>query len=329
MGRIPYMQIKDIAALAGVGHSTVSRYLNGGYVSEEKRIRIKKVIEETGYVPSRSAQSLRSKTTKQIGVIIPKLNSDSISSMVAGISQVLKKEGYYLILADVENNENDEINYLELFNSSNVDGIILLGSVFTPRHEEVMADITLPFVILAQRHEKYSCVYHNNVGAATVISRDLMHGRRFPAIITTREDDLSTGYERKQGFLNALKSENLQNYYQEISDYSIAGGYEAAKRLLNEHPETDCIFCATDHIAAGALEYVKETGRKIPEEISIGCVGGTKILDVCSPKISCIDLDYRESGVQAAELLLEKIKGVKVLKSIQTQYVFRKKQTTD
>lgn len=322
------MQIKDIAALAGVGHSTVSRYLNGGYVSEEKRIRIKKVIEETGYVPSRSAQSLRSKVTKQIGVIIPKLNSDSISKMVSGISQVLKKEGYYLILANVENNENDEINYLELFNSSNVDGIILLGSVFTPRHEEVMADITLPFVILAQHHDNYSCVYHNNVGAAMVISENLMRGRRYPAIITTREDDLSTGYERKQGFLNALKSENLENYYQEISDYSTTGGYEATKRLIKEHPEVDCIFCATDHIAVGAIEYLKEAGRKIPEEITIGCVGGTEILDVCSPKISCIDLEYYESGAQAAKLLLEKINGAKVRKSVQTQFVFKKKQTT-
>lgn len=323
------MQIKDIAALAGVGHSTVSRYLNGGYVSAEKRERIKKVIEQTGYVPSQQAKSLRSKVTKQICVIIPKINSDSISKMVSGISSVLNEEGYYLLLANVDNDENREIGYLELFNQAKiVDGIILLGSVFTPRHEEVMASITMPFVILAQYHGGYSCVYHDNVGAAQAISEVVVSGRRHPAVIGTRADDLSTGRDRRQGFLNAVRAAGIAEYAEEVSNYNISGGREACERLMLAHPETDSIFCATDHIAAGALEYLKSAGKRVPQDVSIGCVGGTEIIDVCSPKISCAAIDYFSSGQIAANLLLEKIKGKKEVKRVQTGFALRCKQTT-
>lgn len=82
------MNIKEIADMAGVSRATVSRYLNDGYVSEEKRERIRRVIEETGYQPSSQAQTLRTRKTKLVGVILPKINSDSVSRMVAGITGV-------------------------------------------------------------------------------------------------------------------------------------------------------------------------------------------------------------------------------------------------
>ena len=85
------MNINEIAKLAGVSRATVSRYLNNGYVSDEKKERIQEVIDRTGYKPSTQAQTLRTKKTRLIGVILPKINSDSISRMVAGISVVLKE----------------------------------------------------------------------------------------------------------------------------------------------------------------------------------------------------------------------------------------------
>ena len=87
------MNINEIARLAGVSRATVSRYLNDGYVSDEKKAVIRKVIEETGYQPSSQAQMLRTKKTKLVGVIIPKINSDTVGRMVAGISDVLSRSG--------------------------------------------------------------------------------------------------------------------------------------------------------------------------------------------------------------------------------------------
>ena len=85
------MDINEIARLAGVSRATVSRYLNNGYVSQAKREEIARVIEETGYVPSRQAQQLRTGRTNLVGVIIPKINSQSVSRMVAGITETLTR----------------------------------------------------------------------------------------------------------------------------------------------------------------------------------------------------------------------------------------------
>lgn len=109
------MNINEIARLAGVSRATVSRYLNKGYVSEEKKEIIRKVIEETGYQPSAQAQTLRTKKTSLVGVILPKINSDTISREVAGISDVLTARGYQLILANTNNNLDEELKYLSRF----------------------------------------------------------------------------------------------------------------------------------------------------------------------------------------------------------------------
>ena len=103
------MNINEIARLAGVSRATVSRYLNDGYVSEEKKQAIRTVIEKTGYEPSQQARNLRSKVTKLIGVIIPRIQSEAVSRMVAGISEVLSKEGYQLLLANTDNNAKEEL----------------------------------------------------------------------------------------------------------------------------------------------------------------------------------------------------------------------------
>ena len=88
------MKISEIARMAGVSSAAVSRYLNGGSISEEKKERIKKVIEETGYVPNPTARSLRQQRTDSIGIIFPKVNSDSVSNLIEGVSTVLSKAGY-------------------------------------------------------------------------------------------------------------------------------------------------------------------------------------------------------------------------------------------
>ena len=129
------MDINEIAKLAGVSRATVSRFLNDGYVSKEKRELIAHVINETGYVPSQQARTLRTGKTKLVGVIIPKINSHSVSRMVAGITKVLAQNGYQVLLANTDNNEKAEVDYLNLFAERNkVDGIILIATVFTNAH---------------------------------------------------------------------------------------------------------------------------------------------------------------------------------------------------
>ena len=102
--------MKDVAELAGVSSAAVSRYLNGGYISADKAERIKKAIELTGYVRSSQARALRTGSTKLIGVIVPKINSESVSRITAGIGQVLGRRGYQMLLANTDNAADRELD---------------------------------------------------------------------------------------------------------------------------------------------------------------------------------------------------------------------------
>ena len=170
------MNINEIAKLSGVSRATVSRYLNDGYVSEEKKEKIRKVIEETGYQPSSQAQMLRTKKTRLVGVILPKINSDTVSRMVAGISDVLAKNGY--LLANTNNSVEEELKYLNLFKDNQVDGIVFIATIFTARHKKLLKECRVPVVILGQHLDGYSCVYHDDFHASREVTQLLLEKGR-------------------------------------------------------------------------------------------------------------------------------------------------------
>ncbi|MDD3795907.1 MAG: LacI family DNA-binding transcriptional regulator, partial [Lachnospiraceae bacterium] len=159
------MNINEIANLAGVSRATVSRYLNEGYVSQEKREKIQKVIEQTGYRPLAQAQTMRTRKTHLVGVIIPKINSDSISLIVKGITKVLSEEGYQMLLANTDNNEKEELRYLNIFQRHQVDGILLLGTILTREHQAELKKLKVPLVLLGQEVKQNSCDYHDDYNA--------------------------------------------------------------------------------------------------------------------------------------------------------------------
>ena len=109
------MTIKEIARLAGVSSAAVSRYLNGGYVSEEKKEKIREIIEKTGYRPSVQARNLRTRQTRLVGVVVPKISSETISRVTDGIGKILQEKGYQMLLATTDNNPEKELEYMELF----------------------------------------------------------------------------------------------------------------------------------------------------------------------------------------------------------------------
>lgn len=149
------MNISTIAALAGVSPATVSRYLNHGYVSEEKRKKIQEVIKRTGYTPSSSAQTLRTGRNNLIGVIVPKISSESVARMVDGITEAVSHSSYQVLLANTGNNTERELEYLKLFRVNNVDGVIFIGTLMSKKHLAVMRSYKKPIVLLGQQEEAF------------------------------------------------------------------------------------------------------------------------------------------------------------------------------
>ena len=333
------MTIKEIARLANVSSAAVSRYLNGGYVSEEKRAQIKKVIEETGYHPSAQARTLRTKRACLIGVVAPKINSESISRITEGIGNVLSAKGYQMLLASTDNNAKKEIEYLHLFEK------------YPAEHRRFLKNAKIPVVVTGQYTKYTNCIYHDDYGAGKAMGRlaaSLSHGH--VAYIGVTREDKAAGAAREDGFRAGLRAEGmeLEEKYVRISAFRTDSGYEAAMSLLEEENDIDVISCATDTIAAGAIKALHAMGMKLAadqngaadmteeqqgasgrqdtaepqpqrtaapraREITVTGFGDNQLLKAATGGIPTVHFGYKTSGIRSAELLLDVIeRGEKI-----------------
>ena len=321
------MTINEIAKMAGVSRATVSRYLNDGYVSEEKKERIAGVIAETGYIPSSQAQMLRSKKTGLIGVIIPKISSDSIGRMVDGIGEELAKEGYQLLLASTNNNEREEVRYLQTFRNNYVDGVILIGTIFRKEHRKTLEEMEVPVVILGQQYEGYACVYQDDCHSARDVAELLTKSCRHIAYIGVTPKDKAVGAARKKGFQTALSSKGLEPVAEKQIAFRMEEGYQAMKQIVETIPYIDGVFCATDMIAAGALQYLREAG--LERKVCVTGMGDSRIATILQPSLSTVHFHYKSSGKEAARLLIEMLqKSEDVRKEIKMGYQIIERDST-
>lgn len=325
------MNINEIAKLAEVSRAAVSRYLNNGYVSEEKKERIKKVIEETGYRPSSQAQTLRTKKTKMIGVVLPKINSSSISRMVAGISEVLSESGYQMLLANTDNNIEEELNYLETFKENYVDGILFVGTILTGRHKKLLGECKVPVVMLGQRLKGYSCVYQNDFQAAEELAEILLAGSKKPCFIGVTEKDEAVGRNRRAGFEAALSKYGIACPPEQFmeADFSMEAGYHNMQEILDKIPDVDAVFCVTDTIAQGAMACLADRGKRVPEQARIAGMGDSALSRMTRPKLTTVHFHYRTTGAEAAKMLLEQLGGKKtVCRELQMGYEIVEEEST-
>ena len=216
------MNIAEIANLAGVSRAAVSRYFNNGYLSEEKRLAIRKAVEETGYRPSAQARTLRTKRTGMVGVILPKMVSPSVGRMVEGMLSVLDARGYQMLLAVTRNDPKKELEYLNAFQDKLVDSVILVATVFTPEHRRILKKLSVPVVIAGQQLTGYCCVYHDDYHATYDLTKLLLEkGRRRLGYIGAMLQDKAAGEERYRGFRDAVRDAG----YEELAGNSAVAAF--------------------------------------------------------------------------------------------------------
>ena len=327
------MNISEFAKIAGVSKSAVSRYFNDGYLSQDKREKIEAAIEKTGYSPSLSARSIRTRVTKLVGVILPKLSSESSARVTEGISAVLSEYGYELLLVTTSNNCHKEIESLELFRQNRVDGVILLSTIFTNLHKAVLAKMRVPVILVGQNLKGFNCVCHDDYGAAKSLTQLMLaKGAVCPAYIGVDPEDKAAGDSRRRGFERAVLQAGLElrKEFSEIADFTIDSGYERARKLLSGRKRPDCIFCATDSIAVGAMLYCREAGIRIPDDIMIAAVGDSKIGKIAAVPITTAHLHYRTAGSEAAKMLLSAIKDPSLIpRMLQLDYYIVERESTE
>jgi LacI family transcriptional regulator, sucrose operon repressor len=318
--------IKEIAEMAGVSRTTVSRVLNNsGYVSEDARKRVEQVIEETSYVPSEHAKSLRTKKTKVIGVILPTIQTETPSRIVTGIGKELAKSGYQILLANTNLDKEKEFEYLDLLKMRQVDGIILIATNTEAKLMEKIKEVNIPVVIVGQEVKDIMYVTYDDYHAAYDLTSFFVDkGHSKIAFIGVDETDRSVGYLRKKGYLDAMKVNDLavDAAWLQTGIFDIDSGREAMMKILETASESPtAIIAVTDRLAIGAMSYLKEKGIRIPDEIALAGFGASEMGKYMEPPLTTIDYQNEKAGEQAAKQLLAKLGSKNYQKQIVLDYL--------
>lgn len=302
------MTISDIAKLAGVSSAAVSRYLNGGPLSEQKRAAIHAVVEQTGYRPDSAAQTLRTGRVNQVGVIVPSISSQSVGQVTAGIASELNAKGYMLLLGNTDLEEQREIEYLAAMQRNHVAGMILMGGAYTPQLASALKSGRVPVVITGQRFPELPCVCNNDREATRELAqRMLTRGRRKLVYIGSSERDIAMGLERRLGVQDALSAAGMASEVPRVccNKLTFEEGERCMAELLACCPELDGVICVTDVVALGALSALKAAGRRVGEQVSLAGVGDNWAGAVTDPGLTTVHFYQKQVGVEAARMLLQ------------------------
>ncbi len=294
--------IADIARIAGVAKSTVSRYLNGGSVSTATRNKIEQVIKETGYVPNTFAQSLKAKTANIIGTIVPRLDSFATSHTLMGIDDQLRNQGCRMLITNTSQDMNREIEAIYELARQKISGIILLAARITDEHLEAIQTTDIPVLLVGQQHEQIHSLIHNDYDAGYELGRYVLdRGHRRLAYLGVTEQDIAVGVRRKQGFARAVEEtgECTVAYYE--TSFRMSDARQYALQLLQKPLDATIIVCATDNIALGVMKAAHELGIEIPQQLSITGFGGYDVTEVVHPALTTIRYPYQEAGKIAAQ----------------------------
>lgn len=302
------LNIIDIAKLAGVSKSTVSRYLNNGYVGAEAREKIKKVLDETGFTPQRQAKGMRTKKTNLIGVIVPKISSETPARVVEGITEILSPNNYDILIANTNLSIEKELEYLNIFKANQVDGIIFMATKVTEKHISVMKNLEVPIVVVAQDIEGFSSVFFNEFDATRDITNCIIEkGHKKLGYIGVYEEDKAVGFDRREAFIETLNEKNIEiiNENIKIGDFAEESGYKLAKEIMEGNNPPTAIVAVTDNLALGAIEYLIDNNYRVPEDVAVVGMGDCKISRVITPKLTTIHYHYKTAGRKSAEIMLE------------------------
>ncbi|CAM3764541.1 LacI family DNA-binding transcriptional regulator [Cytobacillus oceanisediminis] len=301
--------IKDIAELAGVAKSTVSRYLNGGNVSEKTKEKIRKVIAETNYEPNSFAQSLKAKKTNFIGVIAPTLDSYVTSTVLMAIDEELRKRDYTTLIISTSKHVEREIESLISLSRQKVDGIILIATGVTEKHIETINSIQIPVLIVAQEVDQCNCIINDDYQAGYKMGQYIVgKGHLSVAYIGVTESDIAVGQRRKQGILDGLAEAGVSDIKTYISEFDLHDAAKVTNDMLENFTPT-AIICATDTIAFGAMKTISKLGKKVPDDFSLTGFGGYNISEVIHPALTTIRFKNEATGVMAAETIIKMTEG--------------------
>jgi len=301
--------IQDIANMVNVSKSSVSRYLNNGYVSEENTKKIKEAIEKTGFQTNFFAKRLKTKKSGLIGIVIPRIDSVTVGKFLTGINKRLKENDYQGIILISELDIEKELSNINSLHQQGVDGIVINSMAITKKHIELTSKLSIPTIFTGQKNEFTNYIKIDDYEAGQIMGNYFKSmGHTDIVFLGVNEWDQAVGVDRKNGFMDAIKENNSEcNIRCVETDFSFINAYNKASEVLKYSPTA--IVCATDNICLGVLRYLHENNIKVPEEVSVAGFGGYDIGSVSYPTLTTVAFDYELIGTKTAQGILDLIEG--------------------
>lgn len=308
--------IYDIAAQLNISTATVSRALRDDpAVNLKTKKKILDLAAQYGYQTNHFARNLRKRQTNTIGVIIPRLNSYFMATVIAGIEQIANVAGYNLIISQSSESIEREDSIVRTMFNNRVDGLLVSLSYFTEslQHFENFAQKNIPVIFFDRTHSanNFTSISINNRKAGYDATKHLLeNGCRRIAHITVSSTQ-SIYQERFLGYADALAEYDipLDMKLVYIGDLSLESGTDAAQYILSLSQKPDGIFVANDNCAAGCVIGLKKQGLRIPEDIAVVGFNNDPVCRIVEPNLTSIHYPGHEMGELAARSLINHLNG--------------------
>lgn len=322
------LTIKQVAELAGVSKSTVSRVLNNnGYVNSDTRKNIERIIQENKYIPSATAISLSKRESSTIGVIIPEIDNSFFGEVLKGITSVADENDFSLICCDTQNNGEKELRALATLEQHRVRGVIITPALGYGDIESVdklksaLEKINVPVVIVDRDfdYSQWDTVYFQNYESGYIATENLIKARNRRIGIILGDMQLKIARERYRGFQDAMVARNIPILEKDIlqGDFSLEKAYELTMKMIAEGDLPEAMVTTNNLTSIGFIKAMIENNIKIGEDIAVIGIDHVPILDVLGFRFSCVSRDTVEMGRAAMKMLLNRMKSADNHRNIQ------------
>ena len=308
------VSIKDIAGVAEVSHSTVSRALRDSpLISEETKARVQQIAQDMGYSPSAIARGLVTKRTQALGLVVTSIADPFVAEVAQGIEERALTHGYSIILCQSQSDPDREIAAVDILREKRVDAIIVTASRVGSYYLPLLEQLSVPVVLINNQQEGR---YVHSVGT------DNVHGGRQAACHLLDLGHTRLGFiagpewaaqsrQRLDGARHALRERGLDFDPAHIAPGNgrCEGGERAMTQLLSHPSPPTGVFCYNDMTAIGALRAAQQAGVRVPDELSI--IGYDDVAYACyvTPPLTTVKQPKHEMGCQATEMALALLEG--------------------
>lgn len=308
--------LADVARAAGVSVATASKALNGkAHVSARSREAVLAAAATLSFVPNPFARALNRAPTNTIGMLTSDLDNRFVLPILLGAEDAFGAGSLSVLLADARDSDLREQLQLQSLLTRRVDGVLVVGRTTNPRPPmRSKPDVPVVYVYAPSTDDQdLSFEPDNELAGRLAIEHLLASGRRRIAIVNG-EDGYAAARDRLRGAAAAMDDHGLEligNPGLVFGAWNETWGRRATERLLEAHPDVDAVVAGSDHIARGVMDTVRESGRRIPDDVAVvGFDNWDVLVEGARPQLTSVDMNLQELGRLAAEALVESIDGV-------------------